>query len=525
MSTFLPVLEIAAPEIEYRLLAPVLLTFAAACLGVLGEALVPRRWRYAAQIGLAFAGVALAFGYLVANWRRGSTGVLAMGSVTLDGPTYFTWGALLVFGLLGLFLFSEQKLNGGATAFAASASSVPGSLDEARATGARLEHTEVYPLGLFAITGMMVFAASNDLITMFVALEVFSLPLYLMSGMARRRRLLSQEAAMKYFLLGAFSSGFFLFGVALLYAFSGSFELAALDVAVTNPVLGRGLLYAGLALLAVGLLFKVGVVPFHSWTPDVYMGAPTPVTGFMAIATKLAAVVATLRVFYVGLGGERWTWQPLFATLAVLTMVVGVVAALTQTDVKRLLAYSSIAHAGFILTAVVGANQMVAAGQSTSTASILFYLGAYGFATLGAFGIVTMVRNAAGEENAISGWSGLAQKSPWVAGVFALFLLSFAGIPLTGGFIGKWAVFASAWRGGYWWLVLVAVLASLVAAYFYLRLIAVMFIGEPARATYVGEASAFTWVPVVVGAVATLWLGLFPDQLMHLASLGGTFLR
>lgn len=519
------IFEIPVPVIEYKLLAPVLLTFAAACLGILAEAVLPRHWRFPTQVGLAFAGLVIAFGYLVLNWRQGAAGILAMGSVTLDGPAYFAWAALLIFGLLGLLVFAERRLNGDATAFAAAASSVPGSVDEAQATAAKYEHTEVFPLAMFAITGMMVFAAANDLITMFVALEVFSLPLYLMSGMARRRRLLSQEAAMKYFLLGAFSSGFFLFGIALLFAYAGSFELRMLDAAVTSPVMGRGLLYAGLGLLAIGLLFKVGVVPFHNWTPDVYMGAPTPVTGFMAICTKLAAVAATLRVFYVALGGERWTWQPLFAVLAVLTMVIGVVTALTQTDVKRLLAYSSIAHAGFIMTAVVGAHQQVAAGQSTSTASIMFYLAAYGFATIGAFAIVTMVRNAAGEENSLTGWAGLAKKHPWLAGIFALFLLSFAGIPLTGGFIGKWAVFASAWAGGYWWLVVIAVLASLVAAYIYLKVIAVMFLGEPATATFVGNASGFTWVPVVVGAVATLWLGLFPDQVMHLASLGGTFLR
>ena len=525
MSTLLSMLEIPVPVIEYKLLAPVLLTFAAASLGVLGEAVLPRRWRFPAQVGLAFAAIVVAFGYLILNWRRGNTGVLAMGSVTLDGPAYAAWASLLVFGLLALMVFGERQLGGGATSFTASASSVPGSIDEAQATAARYEHTEVFPLVMFALTGMMVFAAANDLITMFVALEVFSLPLYLLSGMARRRRLLSQEAALKYFLLGAFSSGFFLFGVALLYAFSGSFTLAGLDAAVANPTMGRGLLFAGLVLLAVGLLFKVGVVPFHNWTPDVYMGAPTPVTGFMAICTKLAAVAGTLRVFYVGLGAERWTWQPVFATLAAITMIVGVVAALTQTDVKRLLAYSSIAHAGFIMTAIVGANQDVPAGQATSVASVMFYLAAYGFATVGAFAIVTLVRNSAGEENSIAGWGGLASKNPWVAGIFALFLLSFAGIPLTGGFIGKWTVFASAWRGGYSWLVIIAVLASLIAAYFYLRLIAVMFIGEPAKGTFVGQASAWTWIPIVVGAVATLFLGLFPDQLLHLESLNGTFLR
>ncbi len=525
MTTFGAILEIAAPVIEYKLLAPVLLVFAAACLGILVEGLAPRAWRFPAQLGLTLASLAIGLGFVVVNWRKGSTGILAMNSVTLDGPTYFLWGALLIFALMSTMVFAERRLNGGASAFAASASTVPGSVGEAEATHARLEHTEVFPLLLFAVTGMMVFGAANDLITMFVALEVFSLPLYLMSGMARRRRLLSQEAALKYFMLGALSSAFFLFGVALLYVYSGSFELRAIDLAVGAPVFGRGLLYAGLGMLAMGLLFKVGVVPFHNWTPDVYMGAPTPVTGFMAISTKMAAVVATLRVFYVALGAERWTWQPLFATLAVLTIIVGVVIALSQTDVKRLLAYSSIAHAGFLMTAITGANQNVAAGQGTSTAAILFYLAAYGFATIGAFAVVSLVRNAAGEENSIEGWSGLGRKHPWLAGLFALFLLSFAGIPLTGGFIGKWAVFAAAWRGGYAWLVVLAVLASLVAAYFYLRVIAVMFIGEPAPASFVGQASAWTWVPIIVGAVGTLLLGIAPDAVMQLASLGGTFLR
>lgn len=521
----MPLLQIAAPTIEFKLLGPVLLVFAAACLGVIVEAFVPRRFRFIAQMALVFASTLAGLGLLVLNWRAGLGGIIAMGSVALDGPTYFMWGSLLVFGLLAFMVFGERRLNGGASSFAANAATVPGSLAEAEASQARLEHTEVYPLGLFALTGMMVFLASNDLLTMFVALEVFSLPLYLLSGMARRRRLLSQEAALKYFLLGALSSGFFLFGIALVYGYTGSFDLRVIDAAVSQPLFGRGLLYAGLGLLAIGLLFKVGVVPFHSWTPDVYMGAPTPVTGFMAIATKMAAVGATMRVFYVALGAERWTWQPVFAVLAVLTMVVGAVSALTQTDVKRMLAYSSIAHAGFILTAVVGASQNVPAGQATSAASIMFYLLAYGFATIGAFAIVTMVRNPAGEENLIAGWSGLAHKNPWVAGIFALFMLSFAGIPLTGGFIGKWSVFTAAWRGGYWWLVVVAVLVSLVAAYFYIRMIVVMFAREPAKGTHVGQASGWTWVPVVVGAVVSVWLGVLPDQAMHLASLAGQFVR
>ena len=252
---------------------------------------------------------------------------------------------------------------------------------------------------------MMLFPAANDLITMFVALEVLSLPLYLLCGLARRRRLLSQEAALKYFLLGALSSAFFLYGAALLYGFSGSFLLSGIDDSIRNGVTGTGtqgagLLLAGMGLMAVGLLFKFGAVPFHSWTPDVYTGAPTPVTAFMAACTKIAAIGALMRVFYVGLGADRWDWQPLMAIVAVATMALGSVLAITQTDVKRMLAYSSIAHAGFILTAFVGASQAVTGarpGSLTSISSVMFYLVAYGAATIGAFALVTMVRDSTGE--------------------------------------------------------------------------------------------------------------------------------
>jgi len=527
MSTMLmPMLT--APVIELRALAPVLIIFAAACLGVLVDALMLGRWRSwrdEVQIGIVLGSTIAALAYVVLNARLGLSGPLAMGSIMLDGPTAVAWGALLVFGALASLVFRESRVAGGVVVFASSASSVPGGQDEADADRVRLQQTEVFPLVLFSLTGMMVFAAANDLLTLFVGLEVFSLPLYLLCGMARRRRLLSQEASLKYFLLGALSSAFFLFGVALIYAFAGSFTYADIATAVATSPYGRGLLFTGIALLSVGLLFKVGVVPFHNWTPDVYVGAPTPVTGFMAICTKLAAVLATLRVFYVALGAERWSWQPLFAALAVATMIVGAVAGLTQRDVKRMLAYSSIAHAGFLLTAVVGANQDGVGRTPSSVASILFYLVAYGFATIGAFGLVTMVRNAAGEDNSFAAWSGLARKNPWVAGLMSLFLLSFAGIPLTAGFIGKWTVFASAWRGGFGWLVVVAVLVSLVAAYFYLRLIVVMFSGEPAAESYVGEASGWTWVPVIIGAAATVFLGILPDAALTLTSSLGTFLR
>jgi NADH-quinone oxidoreductase subunit N len=517
---------ITPPTFEWLQLAPVLVVLLAACLGVLIEAVVPRGWRFLAQIVLFEVAVAAAFVFLVFSWRlpADSLGLMAMGSISLDGPTYLMWGALLIFGLLSLLVFSERDLDNGATSFAASAASVPGSPAEADAISARHEHSEVFPLAMFALSGMMVFVAANDLLTAFVALEVMSLPLYLLSGMARKRRLLSQEAALKYFLLGALSSAFFLFGVALVYGFSGSFQLSAINDAILDPVYGRGLLYTGIALVGVGLLFKIGAVPFHNWVPDVYVGAPTPVTGFMAICTKLAAVGFTVRVFFVAFGAERWSWQPMMAIVALATMALGVVVALTQTDMKRLLAYSSISHAGFILVAVVGATAGTP-GQINSFGSILFYLIAYGFATVAAFAIVTMVRDSAGEVHAISGWAGLGRKSPLLAGIFALLMLSFAGIPLTGGFIGKWAVFSAAWRGGYSWLVLAAVALSLVGAYVYLRVIVLMFFTEPAKGVGIGRASGMTWVPVGIGAVASAYLGLFPGPLLDLVTSASTFLR
>ncbi|MDR1432573.1 MAG: NADH-quinone oxidoreductase subunit NuoN [Propionibacteriaceae bacterium] len=518
-------MRITDPTFEWFQLAPVLIVLAAACLGMLVEAFAPRKIRFFAQLVVAEIGLLCAAGLLVMNVQSGSVGKLAMGAIMFDGPTQVAWFALLGFCFLALMVFAERNLNDGATAFAAAASAVPGSSVEAQAIAQRREHTEVFPLALFSLSGMMVFAAANDLLTMFVALEVLSLPLYLLSGMARKRRLLSQEAALKYFLLGAFASAFFLFGLALLYGFSGAFELGEIGASLSTSTMNRGILLAGIGLMAVGVLFKVGVVPFQSWVPDVYTGAPTPVTGFMAICTKLAAVAGLSRVFFVALGGERWSWQPVLAVLAILTMAVGVILALTQTDIKRLLAYSAVSHAGFILTAVVGAYQDVPDGQLNSFGSIMFYLIGYGFAVIAAFAVVTVVRDGTGEATDLDSWSGLGRKNPLLAGVFAFLLLSFAGIPLTAGFIGKWAVFAAAWSGGFSWLAVTAVAFSLVAAYFYIKVIVVMFFGEPAVGVSVGDASMFTWIPIAVGAVATGCLGLFPAQVMEWLSTAQIFLR
>jgi NADH-quinone oxidoreductase subunit N len=523
-------MEIVAPTLEYTLLGPLLLVFLGACLGVAVEAFVPRRGRRPVQLGLTFLTLAAALALTIRNWWSEDGTIAAVGSVALDGPTYFMWTILLILGAMSIGTFAETRLEGGVSPFAAQAAAVPGTDAEQAAIEAKVEHTEVYPLALFALLGMMLFPASNDLVTMFVALEVLSLPLYLLCGLARRRRLLSQEAALKYFMLGALSSAFFLYGAALLYGYAGSFEMAAIHDALRTGTQGPGLLLAGMGLLGIGLLFKFGAVPFHAWTPDVYSGAPTAVTGFMAACTKIAAIGALLRVFYVGLGAVRWDWQPLLSVVAVATMALGAVLAITQTDVKRMLAYSSIAHAGFILTAMVGASQANSgspAGALTSVSSVLFYLVAYGAATVGAFSLVTVVRDAGGEATHLTSWVGLGRRFPVVGIVFAVFLLSFAGIPLTSGFIGKWAVFASAWTGGAHLLVVLAVVISVVAAVFYLRVIVMMFFTESSAGvtSTVARPGWTTLSAVALGLVATVALGVFPGPVLDLAQNAGEFLR
>ena len=521
-------MEITAPKIEYGLLAPVLVIFAAACLGVLAEALAPREIRRVVQLVIAFVSLALALVTTVLNWAAGDEAVVAVNSLALDGPTYFMWTILIIFSAAALLMFAETKIES-ASVFAPQAAAVPGTVAEREAIRSRVEHTEVFPLALFALLGMMLFPASNDLITMFVSLEILSLPLYLLCGLARRRRLLSQEASLKYFLLGALSSAFFIYGAAFLYGYSGSFTFAAIDDAVRNNRQGLGLLLAGMALLGVGLLFKFSAVPFHSWTPDVYAGAPTPVTGFMAACTKIAAVGALMRVFYVALGADRWDWQPVMAIIAVATMAVGSVLAITQTDIKRMLAYSSIAHAGFMMVAFVGASQAITGskpGGLTSVSSVMFYLVAYGAATIGAFALVTMVRDPTGEATLLTSWVGLGRRAPLAATIFSIFMLSFAGIPLTSGFIGKWAVFAAAWSGGIQWLVVVAVVISVVAAFFYIRVIVLMFFAQPRiTATNVIRPGWTTLAAVVVGVVATVAFGVFPGPLLALAQQAGEFIR
>jgi NADH-quinone oxidoreductase subunit N len=527
-----------SPSVEYGLLSPIFIVFGVAVAGVLVEAFLPRRARYGTQVILGIGGLIAAFVAVVIVGRQlvppGRTAV--MQALVVDGPTLVLQGAILLVGVLAVIFIAERRDDAGATtgpgaatatahiaagldSFTPQASAVPDSAAEQQAVRAGVRQTELFPLAMLAVGGMLVFPAANDLLTMFIALEVLSLPLYLLCGLARHRRLMSQEAAVKYFLLGAFSSAFFLYGVAMLYGATGTLSLPGIAHALTGST-NNSMALIGVALLAVGLLFKVGAVPFHSWIPDVYQGAPTPITGFMAAATKVAAFGALLRVVYVALPPLHDQWRPVLWAISILTMVVGTVTAVNQTDVKRMLAYSSIAHVGFILTGVIADNP---AGLSAT----MFYLVAYSFSTVGAFAVVGLVRNADGDEDAtMSHWAGLGQRYPVVSLLFSMFLLAFAGIPLTSGFVSKFAVFQSAVKGGAVPLVIIGVIASGVAAYFYVRVIVLMFFTEPHTAQVrVVMPSFWSKAAIAVCAVVTIGLGVFPQPLLDLANQAAQFVQ
>ncbi|ADB77095.1 NADH-quinone oxidoreductase subunit NuoN [Geodermatophilus obscurus] len=512
---------IEAPALSLAALAPLLFVFGAACVGVLVEAFAPRESRHPVQVAVALVGTlgGLVTSLLLAGERQ----VTAGGALAVDGPAVFLQATIAGLGALSLLLFAERSLDPARSAFVAAAAVPAGSPRDRELMTAPRVQTEVYPLATFAIGGMMLFVAANDLLVMFVALEVLSLPLYLISGLARRRRLLSQEAAVKYFLLGAFASAFFLYGLALVYGATGSIRLSAIREASAAEAGGGVLLVLGLALLVVGLMFKASVAPFHAWTPDVYQGAPTPVTAFMAACTKVAAFGAILRLLYVAFGTNEWTWRPLVYGIAIVSMVVGAVLGLTQTDLKRMLAYSSIAHAGFLLTGVLGYGSG-ADGTGSGLGATMFYLLAYGLTTIGAFAVLTLVRDGDGEATHLSKWAGLGRRSPLTAAVMALFLLALAGIPLTSGFTGKFAVFRAAIDDGAWPLVVVALLASAVAAFFYVRVIVLMYFSEPAvDGPTVGVPGLPTTLVLAVTVTATVVLGVVPGAVLDLAEQAARF--
>jgi NADH-quinone oxidoreductase subunit N len=505
------------PHINYAALAPMLILFGGAALGVLVEAFAPRGRRYPVQVVVGLLSLVAALVLVIKE--AGVRELTAGNAIAVDGPALFLEGTLVVLGIVALLLVAERSLEPGGP-FVAAAAVTAGTQADRDQAQRREGGTEVYPLLLFALGGMMLFVSANDLLTMFVALEVFSLPLYLMCGLARRRRLLSQEAALKYFLLGAFASAFFLFGIALLYGFAGQVTFAGIHNAIASSTNSQILLYTGLALVAIGLLFKAAAAPFHVWTPDVYQGAPTPITAFMAACTKVAAFGGLLRVLYVAFERAAWDFRIVIGVIAVLTMLVGSILAVTQTDIKRLLAYSSIANAGYLL---VGA---LAIGTREGLSSTLFYLVAYGFTVIASFGVVTIVRDADGEATHLSRWAGLGRRSPMYAALFTFLLLAFAGIPLTSGFTSKFAVFGAAFNAGQAWLVIFGVVTSMILAFPYLRVVVLMWLSEPGENTpSVSIPGALTSAVLAIGVLATLLLGVAPQPLLDLTDRAAQFIR
>jgi NADH-quinone oxidoreductase subunit N len=375
----------------------------------------------------------------------------------------------------------------------------------------RIGQPEFYALLLTSVLGMVVMAASNDLITIFLGLELMSLSLYVMVGF-RRNLLESNEAALKYFLLGAFASAFLLYGIALLYGATGTTNLQRIgDFLGDTPLAGQPLVLAGSLLVFTGFLFKVAAVPFHMWTPDAYQGAPTSVTGFMSAGAKAAGFAALLRILMRALPSMQHDWQPLLSVVAMLTMTVGNVTALLQNNVKRMLAYSSIAHAGYILVAL-------AAGGHEASAAAVFYLAVYSFMNLGAFALLTMMGRGSDEPMLVSDLAGLGFRQPLAGLALTLFMVSLGGIPPTAGFMGKVLVFGAAVKAGLVWpLVVVGVLNSVVSVFYYLRITVALYMREPE-----GEPVALSLNPPAVAALlltaaATLWWGLQSHSLWQAA--------
>ena len=476
-------MSFTAPTILWAGLTPVAVILGAAVLGVLLEALVPRRARPVLQPALAVLAILGAGAGVVVRWRAVEAGVGASLTTGFDEDPFgvAAQGIMLVIGLLAVLVMADRTTADDG-AFAAQAADRPGSAEEAESLHAGWTGTEVFPLTLFSL--------------------------------ARHRRLLSQEAALKYFVLGAFASAFLLMGAALLYGFSGSVSYTDIAAAIRYgavPGMDR-LMLAGAALVVVGLLFKIAAVPFHAWSPDVYQGAPTPVTGFMAAGVKATAFLALVRFVYIAVAGLSWDLAPVLWAVSLATMAVGTVVGVVQRDVKRMLAYSAIAHAGYMLIGIISLNQQ-------GVAALLVYCLAYGVATVGAFGVVTLVRTghdgAAGPEATdLDSFRGLGRRSPWLAAAMTVFLLSFAGVPLTFGFMAKFELFVAG-VGGSAWLVVAAVVSSAATAFFYMRLILLMFFHEPRGETVIVVGSRGpTAAAIGTAAFLTVALGVLPQAVL-----------
>jgi NADH-quinone oxidoreductase subunit N len=484
------------PQVDWRAIAPELALLVAGVVLLLVVAFWPRAGRNVLA-GLTLAGLAVAAALTAWNWDLER--VAFEGAISLDGITRYARAVLLAVGVLATLMVAQG---------------------DAREGEADDSLPEAFPLLMFALLGMVLLAAASDLLVVFIALEILSLSLYVLAG--QTRRLAAQEAAMKYFLLGAFSSAFLLYGIALCYGATGTTNLVGIARATGDPTADGTLLLAGVGLLAVGFLFKVSAVPFHMWTPDVYQGTPTPVAAFMAAATKVAAFAVFLRVFAGALGGLVVSWRPVIAAVAVVTMLGGAALAVVQTDLKRMLAYSSISHAGYLLVGVAAAAT-VPAGVSAS----MFYLLVYAFMVMGAFMIVQYVSrlgppddDAVRERSSLEDYRGLARRHPWAAGLLAVFMLALTGIPPLSGFWAKYYVFLAGIEAGLTWLVVVAVISSVISAFFYLRVLVVAYlqepVGDPEAEAAPGRTTALG-VALGLAGLLTVAIGLAPEALISAA--------
>jgi NADH-quinone oxidoreductase subunit N len=474
--TAAPLPPLPAPQIAWRAIAPELALASAGAVLLMVVAFWPNA-RRSLLASLTLAGLAVAAGLVAWNWDLSA--VAFGGAVSLDGITRYARVILLAVGALVALMAAADEGDD------------------------RVGPPEVFPLLLFALTGMVLLAAASDLLVVFISLEILSLSLYIMAGANRRAS--AQEASMKYFLLGAFSSTFLLYGIALCYGATRTTNLASIARATVRPDMPMALLLAGVALLAVGFCFKVAAVPFHMWTPDVYQGAPTPVTAFMAAGTKTAGFAVFLRVFAGALGGLVLDWRPVIAGVAVVTMLGGSVLAIVQNDVKRMLAYSSISHAGYLLIGLAAAPT-----NPEGIAASMFYLLAYAFMVMGSFMVVQYasgvprqaavarvavpaIAGGAGdiappnggvveapEGTSLDDLRGFGRRHPWPAALLAVFMFALAGIPPLSGFWAKYYVFQAGINAGLTWLVVIGVISSVISAFFYLRVIMVTYLQEPA---------------------------------------------
>ncbi len=496
--------NIVTPHVDWLAIAPVLALAGGGVLIVLLRALLRRR-RAAEPVSLvtAFVAALTAAGLLAWQWFRvddhGPITTMA-GMVRVDSFAVFL-GVLVIVALLATLMLSAGYIR-----------------------PERLEGPEYLALLLLSAAGMLVMTTANNLIVVFLALELLSIPLYVLVAFDRRR-LASQEAGIKYFVLGAFASAVFLYGVAMVYGATGTTSLTGIArFLATNALFENGTLLAGFALLIVGLGFKVSAVPFHMWTPDVYQGAPSPITAFMSSATKVAGFAAFLRIFLEAFPTYRTDWRPAIMALAALSLAVGTIAAVVQTDLKRALAYSSIAHAGYVLIGFSAAAADDRSAASRGLEAALFYLLTYTFMTLGALAVVTVVGRRSGDaKHGFTQYRGLARQSPVLAGFLTFFLLAQAGVPFTGGFVAKLEVFSAAVDAQQYWLAIVGVIAAVIAAFFYLRVTVVMFSADP-DAGPVDEAPA-RWSRIDVGTgfvlvaatVIVLLIGIVPGGFLHFA--------